>query len=145
MRAVCQRKVVKLVRFYNQIFCAFDRQRREIVAVAVLFQRHFGRRTHGAVERCAGDIAAVPRKADDRLARLVVIRLRRIRLRVIRKLPDRLNRLVKAVFIKITDKIHVMRTGIDPQRSAVICCKRIEIRALVITGQVKFLQKVPMQ
>ena len=100
---------------------------------------------HGAVERCAGNIAAVPRKADDRLARLVVIRLRRIRLRVIRKLPDRLNRLVKAVFIKITDKIHVMRTGIDPQRSAVICCKRIEIRALVITGQVKFLQKLPVQ
>ena len=49
------------------------------------------------------------------------------------------------LFIKITDKIHVMRTGIDPQRSAVICCKRIEIRALVITGQVKFLQKLPVQ
>ena len=58
--------------------CALNRQRREIVAVAVLFQRHFGRRTHGAVERRAGDVAAVPRKADDRLARLIFfVRLHR--------------------------------------------------------------------
>ena len=119
--------------------------RAKIVAPADIAQRHLHRRAHRAVERRAGNFAAVPRKPDHGLTRLIKIRLRRIGRRRVGELADRLNRLVQALFVKFADIIHVVRAGINPQRAAVVRRQRIEVRAFVVTRQVKALQQRPVQ